>query len=180
MAAGDLTNLNNVKDWIGLKSNGDDALLTRLITASSAFILSWINRALASATYTETRNGTGTKRLTLTNYPVTAVASVSVGGVAVPSYNFVFDQYGIELAGGTFPRGTGNVVVQYTAGYTEMPSDIEQACIELVHLRFQRRLRAADVTSKTQQGEAISFAAPEEMPPSVAGILKQYRGVVIP
>jgi hypothetical protein len=179
MAAGDLTNLNTAKDWMGLTASGDDALLTRLITAVSAYIQSWINRTLASATYTETRNGTGTKRLVLTNYPVTAVASVTVGGVTVPAYNYVFDQYGIELACGTFSRGAGNVVVQYTAGYATTPADVEQACIELVQLRYKRRLNP-DVTSKTQGGEAIAVAAPQEMPANVAGILKQYRRVVQP
>jgi hypothetical protein len=178
MAAGDLTNLNNAKDWMGLTASGDDALLTRLITAVSVGIQSWLNRTLASASYTETRNGTGTKRLVLSNYPVSAVASVTVDGVAVPSYNFVFDQYGIELAGDVFPRGTGNVVVAYTAGYTEVPADIEQACIELVQLKYKRRLNP-DVDSKTQGGETITFAS-SEMPKSVKDALAQYKRVVQP
>lgn len=178
MAAGDLTNLNAAKNWMGLTAAGDDALLSRLITAVSAFIQSWLNRTLASAAYTETRNGTGTKRLVLANYPVSAVASVTADGVAVPSYNYVFDQYGVELACGTFARGTGNVVVQYTAGYAEVPADIEQACIELVQLKYKRRLNP-DVNSKTQGGEAISFAS-TDMPQGVKDALAQYKRVVQP
>jgi hypothetical protein len=178
MAAGDLTNLNNVKDWMGLTASGDDALLSRLITAVSSFIGSWLNRALATAAYTETRDGTGTKRLVLTNYPVTAVASVTMDGTAIPSYSYVFDQYGIELAAGVFTRGAGNVVVQYTGGYAAIPPDIEQACIDLVQLKYKRRLNP-DVNSKTQQGEAISFAG-TEMPKGVKDALAQYKRVVQP
>jgi hypothetical protein len=178
MAAGDLTNLNSAKDWMGLTASGDDALLSRLITAVSAGILSWLNRTLASAAYTETRNGTGTKRLVLTNYPVSAVASVTVDGVAVPSYNYVFDQYGVQLASGTFSPGSGNVVVAYTAGYAEVPADIEQACIELVQLKYKRRLNP-DVNSKTQGGETITFTS-SEMPQSVKDALSQYKRVVQP
>src|ERR1700722_8571853 len=85
MATGDLTTLANVKAYLSppLATTADDALLSRLITAASQFIQSWLNRTIASAAYTDTRNGTGGTRLFLRNRPVTAVASLTVDGVAI-------------------------------------------------------------------------------------------------
>src|SRR5437660_3015209 len=53
MPFGDLTTLTDVKAWLQVGQNPfpatDDALLQRLITASSHFILSWLNRQISSA-----------------------------------------------------------------------------------------------------------------------------------
>ena len=67
MTTGDLTTLANVKAYFSppLVTTADDALLSRLITAASGFIQSWLNRTIASATYSETRNGAGGTRLPL-------------------------------------------------------------------------------------------------------------------
>src|SRR5579875_3868416 len=85
MATGDLTTLANVKSYLSppLTTTADDALLSRLITAASQFIESWLNRTIASAAYTDTRNGTGGTRLFLRNRPVTAVSSLTIDGVAI-------------------------------------------------------------------------------------------------
>ena len=59
MATGDLTTLATMKAYLSppLVTTTDDALLSRLVTAASGFIQSWLNRAIASASYSETRNG---------------------------------------------------------------------------------------------------------------------------
>jgi hypothetical protein len=48
MAYGDLTTLADVKAWLQTGQNPfpatDDALLTRLITAASQFVQSWLGR----------------------------------------------------------------------------------------------------------------------------------------
>ena len=49
---GDLTTLADVKAWLQTGQSAfpatDDALLTRLITAASQFIQTWLNRRIAS------------------------------------------------------------------------------------------------------------------------------------
>ncbi|HUN45001.1 MAG TPA: hypothetical protein VMU85_00715, partial [Stellaceae bacterium] len=86
MAEGDLTSLANVKAWFAppLAATTDDALLQRLITAASGFILTWLDRDLAEQSYSEIRDGTGGRRLALANTPVTAVAALAIDGVAIP------------------------------------------------------------------------------------------------
>ena len=183
MATGDLTTLANVKVWVNLIGGADDALLSRIITSVSNFIQSWLNRQLVSAPYTETYDGNGGQRLMLSNYPVTAVASVAIGNITVPASlsptqpGFTFDQYGIILRGGyVFASDMANVFVTYTGGYVTLPVEIEQAAIELVSLRYAERLRPG-VTSRSLGGESVSYTD-KGMTDSVSSLLLQYKKVV--
>lgn len=112
-----------------------DPLLERLISACSTFVQSWLNRTIAAADYTETRNGTGTPSMAFDNFPVLSVASLTLNGIAVPprpplgagssgvyTFNgapggYVFSDDAIMLSGSIFCRGWQNVVVSYAAGY---------------------------------------------------------------
>ena len=185
MATGDLTTLANVKAYISppLVTTADDVLLSRLVTAASQFIQSWLNRTIASASYSETRNGGGGTRLFLRNRPVTAVASLTIDGVAIaPSApaptgdGYLFDENSLYLIGHCFSRGAQNVTVHYTGGFAATPPEIEQACIALVALRYKERDRIGQ-GSKNVGGETVSFQQ-KDMPADVATILDQYRSVV--
>lgn len=203
MAAGDFCTLSDVKAWLNVVpgNTANDAVLTRLITAASQAIKTWTSRPLLQATYTETYNGTGINRLTLRNFPVTAVSSLTVDGLTIPpasspvSFGYLFDEYGIYLVGGDsysgtvpqtpniwagsyFPRDSQNIVVTYTAGYATVPVDVTQACIELVAFKFQQRNHVG-VTSRTLTagGESVVYQS-GFMPPEVQALLGVYRKVV--
>ena len=171
-----------------------DTLLSRLITACSAFIESWLNRTIAQANYTETRNGTGGAQMILDNYPVTAVSAVTVDGIAVPvrpplgagssgvyTFNgspggYVFDDQSVMISGGCFPRGFQNVVISYTAGYASTPADIEQSCIDMIGDWF-RYIDRIGKTSQAIEGQSTQFVN-VAIPSRALGILNQYRKVV--
>jgi uncharacterized phiE125 gp8 family phage protein len=187
MATGDLTTLANVKAWFSppLATSSDDALLTRLITAASQFIQTWLGRSFATQSYSETRDGDGGQKLAFAHGPVTAVTSVTVDGIAIPvasapqTPGYVFSPGVLYLIGGyCFRRGAQNVAVTYTAGYAATPPEIEQACIELVALRYRERDRIGQV-SKNLAGEVVSFAQ-KDMPPDVQTLLEQYRRTFAP
>jgi hypothetical protein len=91
-----LTTLSNVKLYAyqnGDQVTSDDTLLQLTINQLSQAILSYIQRpALFKASYTETRDGIGNQSMTLRNYPVLSVSSVTVaatlsgyGGSQTPS-----------------------------------------------------------------------------------------------
>lgn len=183
MAAGDLTTLANVEQWLGLAAgNQDEPLLTRLVTAASQYIQAWCDRQFASQAYTETRDGTGSLRLAFAQTPVSAVASVTIDGQAIPpgdavnTPGYYFTPTLLYLNGHAFRRGLGNVVLVYTAGFASTPPEIEQACIELVAFRY-RELERTGVASKGMAGETTSFVI-RDLPPAVATILGTYRRVL--
>lgn len=182
-----LCSLDDLKTWLGVTGTGQDGMLTRLITAASAFIESWLSRTVAVTDYTETRDGNNTMRLMLRHYPVAAITSVSIDGVAIGAAGsaiengYVFDDKQVLLRGYRFTHGYQNVTIVYSAGLSsnapnDVPGDLQQACIELAALKYRRRMNEGN-SSKSIQGETVAFVT-ADMPKPVATLLSQYRNVV--
>ena len=228
-----ITTLANVKEYAGITTSADDALISNLITRVQAQIEKYCDRAFDSASYTQIYNGDSTTKLYLDEYPVTAVTRVAIGRqgalqidsshsadfavtVKVDATNLtlsvydssgtttstatldandldatattitavsgftatVLSDYGIwegtelvqftergfkdgtisldvfdeRLAGyitdldvgsiyysGGFPTGFQNVYVDYTAGYSTIPGDLEQTAIEIITNVYKSR-----------------------------------------
>ena len=180
-----LTSVANCKQFLGIASNltTDDGLLSRLVTAVSSSIESYLNRTIGQASYTDTVNGNGRRALMLQNFPVTAVASVSVDGTVIPARSsplttgFSFDDKFVYLSGYSFCRGYQNVMVQYTAGYVATPFDLEQAAIDIVALKYRGRDRIGMTSKVFEQGSTVFF---RDVPPDVMRVLDQYKRVIAP
>jgi hypothetical protein len=188
MPFGDLTCLADVTAWLQTGQNPfpatDDALLTRLITAASQFIQSWLQRQIAVSDWIEIRDGNGGQRLTFANMPVSAVLSLSIDGLAIPpappdgafGAGYVFSPTELALRGYVFSRRAQNVVITYTAGYTSIPPDIAQACIELVCQRYRERSRTGEVSKALMSGETVTFSQ-KDMSDDIKTLLMQYQAV---
>ena len=189
MAAGDLTTLENVRAYLGLAVTSDDVLLTRLIAAASAWIQTFTNRVFAVAPYTEVVDGNGTARLMVRNYPIVALTSVTCAedGVAIDPASLVAGVRTVTLVPTTtytpsltyrraWPLGKSNITVVYTAGYATPPMDIEEACIEIVALRYREKDRVG-ASSTNVHGESVTFSV-MDVPASVKTILRNWRDVV--
>jgi uncharacterized phiE125 gp8 family phage protein len=188
MAYGDLTTLADVKAWLQTGQapfpSTDDALLSRLITAASRFIESWLGRPVLSADWLEVRDGTGGRVMAFANLPVTAVLSLSIDGLAIPpapaeggfgaGYSFTATE--LALRGYVFTRRKQNVIVTYTAGYASVPPDIAQACIELVCQRYRERTHIGEVSRSLGGNETVRYSA-QDMSESVRALLARYRAV---
>lgn len=179
----DLTSLANVKTWLGVTTSTDDTLLSRLISAGSDYIQAWLNRDLTLQTYASYRDGGDGTRMMFRNYPVVSVTQVKIDNLLIPasvagSNGYVYTETSLSLIGYRFTRGYSNVFLNYQAGYSSIPNEIEQACIELVSLRYKDRDRIG-ISSKTLAGETITFTA-KDFSDAVETTLKQYRRVMLP
>ena len=178
----DLTTLANVKSWLNIATTTDDATLSRMVTAVSNYIQSWLNRSFAVASYTDILNGTGGNQLVFHEYPVISVSSMTISGNIIPASpdgiqpGYVFDARGIYLIGYQLTKGIKNVRITYSAGYATVPPEIEQACIELIALRYRERSRIGEV-SKSIGGEVVSFSQ-KDFPEGVKTILNNYKRVI--
>jgi hypothetical protein len=204
MAFGDLTTLGDVKAWLQTGQNAfpttDDALLTRLITAASQLIQTWLNRQITSQDWIETRDGLGNVlgpsdvRYQFAAFPVTAVSRVLVDGIVIPAIptpaqsataavgamaaqsGYLFTPTQLVIRGYAVPRKAGCVSMQYTAGYAVPPADLSQACIELVALRYRERGRIGEVTKAIGGGQTVSYSQ-KDMSDSIKSLIQQYRRV---
>jgi len=181
MAAGDLTDLDTVKAWLGVTSTSFDDQLGGLITAVSTFIPAYLGRQILSADYVETYRGTGQSVLLLRNFPITAVASVAFAGQTITAAadpvtlasGILFDDRTVQLLGYRLPLGLP-VVVGYTAGYAAAPPDVAQATVELVGEAFRRRDHIG-VTSKTLGGQEVVAFSQKDMNDAVKALLAPYQ-----
>jgi hypothetical protein len=179
MAAGDMTTLDRVKRYLKItQASAADAVLQDLITSASAWIKSYLNRDILQATYTETLDGTGTRMITVGQYPVTALTALTVNSQDLMAYAVTDGRRAIRLksGGGVFTKDLANVVVTYTAGFVTTPADLEQACVELVAWRFTESGRVQQV-SKSIQGEVVAYSM-AAAPANVITILNNWRKVV--
>ena len=186
MAFGDLTTLADVKTWLQTGQSAfpttDDALLTRLITAASHFIQTWLNRRIAEADYVELRDGTGGRRLQFATFPVSAVLSLTIDGQIIPAAvsswaaGYTFSPTQLALRGYTFTRRAQNVIVTYTAGFVTTPPEIAQACIELIGLRYRERTRVGEVSKALGGGETVAYSQ-KDMSDAIKTLIQQYRMV---
>lgn len=135
----DLALLPDLQD--NVSDNNSNSGLQRLLSASSQYILSRINRSIFNNTFTnELYDGNGNDLLTLLNYPLNAITNLQINtasliGFPAPPYSqpqvipasvagtpgYVFDGTTIYLVGGyVFPVGRKNISVSYAAGYGPM------------------------------------------------------------
>lgn len=75
-----------------------------------------------------------------------------------------------------FFRGKRNVMVSYTAGFAVIPASLQQACLELVALRYKEKDRVG-ISTQTLAGQTISYAR-TAAPDSVMRIMAQFENVV--
>lgn len=137
MSPFDLTNLAALRAWLGLPSapGPNDATLTALITAASRSIYAWLSRpSLLPRSFDETID-LETSRVTLRQWPVLQVNSVTWRGIGVPpdenadreaSFGYVLEPndgvppgrpQALDLFGHHYPPGRQSLVVSYNAGY---------------------------------------------------------------
>ena len=141
MAPGDLITLPQALAWLG-QANDNFGIVQMLISSCSTSIQNWIGYQLASKNYTKTFNGLGGQRMLIEDRPLTAVSSVTIDGISIPAavvptvpgylFNdkFVFITKGGNWSNGQFSadqfmRGVQNVTISYTAGFAQVPADIQ-------------------------------------------------------
>ena len=181
-----LTDLATVKRELAITNTNSDTQLNSLIASVSAAISVYCNRNFGTASYTETYDGSGTQMLWLNQRPVTAVSSVTVGGLTVvqrptgypAAYGWTFDQNQLFWSGGFFCEGFQNVTVVYTAGLaissTNYP-DLWQAAAEWVGMEYKGSQHRDKATDSGVDGQGTTYL--NKMPWTVQTVVDRYRQV---
>lgn len=149
-----LTSLANLKEALDIKVNADDDLLKNIINRSTDVVENYCGgRRFASTTHTnEEYDGNGRYYINLKHYPVTALTTYqrNYGTVGDTDWNSLEGDY-IKLVSDTtdgpgqvyyiggFLKGVRNYRFTYTAGYSTIPNDLEEACIILATYMYNAR-----------------------------------------
>jgi len=180
MAAGDLTTLAAVKNWLNISTSNDDPLLTDLVTEISAFVENSLNRKILTATHTETYRGTGGSRFLLRSWPVQSIASISWAGTTIDTFVDVTDAtYGVGTDGrslilvGVRMPYNDPVKVTYTAGYDTVPNDLALAVTELVGEAYTSRTHIGETSHSSSGATTVAFSR-EAMHKAIMARLQNY------
>lgn len=178
-----LVTLQQAKDYLEITDATHDALLQEFIDRLSAWVESYCGRTFAQAAYAdELHDGDGTSRLVVKQRPIVSVASLFDdidrqfgAGTQIDAEDFVvYPERGeIRLDGLVFAQGLQNVKVTYTAGFSQIPLDLQQAVIELIADRFRNKehqgIRSTGIGAfRVDYDEA-------EIPAEVKSVLHRYR-----
>jgi hypothetical protein len=194
MADNDLTTLNNALTWLGCSSDDAYGTLQRVITAVSTVMQNLIGRDIRSMQHTEVFDGRGRTRIMMPDWPITAVASVTIGELltcdvparssASPGYTFS-DKFVYVDQPYLFEKGRRNIRIVYTAGFDTVPLDIEQGCLTWVKAIMDgaNYSAALKTVSAGQSKLDFSFALTKlnnltvMAPPAVVSMLAPYQRV---
>ncbi len=170
-----LTTVTTVKEYLGVSGTSEDALLSRLVDWATDLIHSYCGRIFTEASYDEYYDGDGTEGLLVNQYPISAVTSLEVDGISKDTSAYAL--YGplglLKLKSGKYPKGKKNIRLQYTAGYSVIPNDLEQSAVEMVALKYYDRGRNR-LGMNAKDGVSYVAHLPEEVR-EVLDLYKRYR-----
>lgn len=168
-------------------TTSEDDRVTGFINTASQNIESICTRKFIQTTYTHFFDGSGTSYLKAYEFPIISVTSANLddtrafaGGTAIDPTTV------INLRDVIFARADGgfwhayrpmNIKVVYVAGFdtAAIPSDLQQACLELVKvLYYTRNDRRTGLATKTKLGENVSFVT-DKLPPMVEQLIHPHR-----
>lgn len=191
----DLTTLDRAKLELGVTNNASDNLIASWIHEVSSRIASACGRTFGLERLQETFDPSGphhwehhyqgrSEVLRLSRWPVTEIESITVNGDLLDATEYA-DETQTGLVYRVTERWRGQIVVIYSAGYelvTDLPYDIEQACLLLLRYRQSASSRDPLLRSKTIQdvGQWSYFGGVTSnqtgsLPSDVDDILQSYK-----
>lgn len=205
-----LCTATQVKAYLGITVSTYDTELARLARAATLRIERYCGRKFTRQARIEIIDGMGSDGIVLEATPIRRIAAVyTVDGDGTPEYVDPDDyrsnrntgelrlvpssvaphkpiwgsragaEFGVEPS---FPDDFQSVIVDYTGGWTTIPEDLEQACIELIKHMFQSRSRDEALQSETTEGYSYTNASGVDgshsgIPGYISGALASFRRV---
>lgn len=176
LAANALTTLEAVRSYLKLRDNetNDNSLLEELINGCSSAIENYCKRKFKEQTFEEDYDGTGKNYLLLEQFPVKVINVVLVDDVPLDPGEYKVKKNNGVLIRKKFiwPQGDINISVTYTAGLSDIPSDLELACKHFVKSYFQ-----SDIASYSTTFQDGFVFRPEALPAQVKALVAPYKKV---
>lgn len=166
-----LVSLSDMKDYLGETTTIYDTFLTNQITIISDAIEGYCARKLPSASYTQTFYGhdfsqdNDAENLFVYHYPVSAVTSVKEiekdgDGNDLNTVTLTTDEFLFQPSSGKFLKRTkdgqkrfwfteygyhSRIEIEYTAGFVETPTPIQDVVYNLVEQRYNKKVAGIDI-----------------------------------
>ena len=180
-------NLSNLKDYLGITTEGDDNLLSDLLTRAAGVIDAYTGRHFEAETATKYFNSDDTygRELNLYGYDLLTVTKLTNGNaVEIASGNYrllprnddpkwiikLDEDYSWE-----FDDSDSEISVAGTWGYSATaPADITHACVRLAAFIYRQKDTSADIDRPLVTGDGVTIM-PSGLPSDVQKLLDRYK-----
>jgi len=180
-------NLSNLKDYLGITTNGDDNLLSDLLTRAAGVIDAYTGRHFEAETATKyfTAADTYGRDLNLYGYDLLTVTKLTNGdGIEIASSDYRLfprndnPKWIIRLDEAKYwnwSNGDSEVSVAGTWGYSATaPADITHACVRLAAFIYRQKDTSADIDRPLVTGDGVTIM-PSGLPSDVQKLLDRYK-----
>jgi hypothetical protein len=144
----DLVSLGNLKSLLNITDNEDDTMLGLLNSSVTSLIETYCNRNFTDGTYTEYQDGCELPDIYVNEWPITTVTSIyddplrvfdSVTLLDSTTYTFYSNEGRISLLSDSYVFSVGkmNIKIDYRAGYTTIPADLQLIASEVVGKKYK-------------------------------------------
>lgn len=192
-----LTSLDALKDYLGISQSANDNLLESCIDRATALFELETRRKLKARDYSYVStadaydpdnavlDGNGRDAISLPQYPLNTLTTLRINEIAIDARSsiyalgYVLDKKAgiLRLSGYVFTRGLANIELVYNAGYSTIPDDLSNVCLEQAAWLFKQTAPGGNllgVASKTLADGSISYTA-KDLLPSVKIVLENYK-----
>lgn len=181
------TTVADCKAQLGITDSTQDAFLESLVNRSYKILETWLGRKMKAADYTEYYDGPDDEypdQILLNQFPLNSIASLhddldrNFGSdMLVSSTDYVlYKERGIVRLfrnQACFQKGIQNIKIVYNAGYTTIPGDLADACIQMVEHMFNRA-RTGGFDTASLGGKSETYDK-DEIPAAVKRTLRHYK-----
>jgi hypothetical protein len=161
----------------------DDGRLLQAADGASAEIERQTGCVFVSRSCSEARHGNGRDTVLLKFRPIVSVSSVTIGGAAVLSTEYVIDADLGSLTlinGRVWTEGRKNVVLAYVAGWgaqdaDTLPADVYRAGLDLAKAIYDELAAGVIAVTTVNVGASSMVLKTADFPPSVKRVIDTWR-----
>jgi hypothetical protein len=108
---------------------------------------------------------------------ISNVRSVWINDDEVDEDNFTVDEDHIYYYG-EFPEGHRNIKITYYGGYSTIPDDLEQACLEIVQILYEGNENIGNIQSEKLGDHSITYANYSSLAHSMSNVSEATKYVL--
>jgi len=192
-----LTSLANLKTYLNISGTTNNTFMETLVDRATALMEEYTRRNLKARDYSydsdsedydkdnAVMDGNDRDVLILPQRPVNSLTTLRVNEQAISESTGVYvcgwmidkKRGMVRLRCYLFTKGMDNVELAYNAGYSTVPDDLEQACIEQAAWMYKQSpvgQGLLGVSSRSLQDGSISYTA-KDLLPQVKLVLQNYK-----
>ena len=148
--------------------------IAELVTAVNALGKGWVATAAAGADAWPSTE----LRPVMSAGCTRQAQTFSCPGLPVADVQVDVDSGRLARAAG-WPQGSQNIFIDYTAGYTTVPPELEQTCIELVKRLYDQIEQDANLKSESLDGRSWSSKSQLEKDEDLQAALQPHKRIIL-